>query len=172
MPVNVEIKARIKDVEQVRRTAEALSDTPCQVLDQEDTFFGSKAGRLKLRQRPDSYGELIFYERPDSAEPKPSEYVIYRSSNPELLKEMLSAAVGTIGVVKKRRLLYLVGQTRVHLDTVEGLGSFLELEVVLRPGQTVDEGRRIANALVDQLNIQQEQLVTHAYMDLLLANQS
>lgn len=167
MPVNVEIKARIGSVERMSQTVEGLGYFCCQILDQEDIFFHSSAGRLKLRLCSQANGELIFYERSNTAEPKPSKYVIYRSSDPQLLKEILSAAVGIVGVVRKRRLLYLVGQTRIHLDAVEELGSFIELEVVLQPGQTVEEGQQIALDLMDDLGIRHECLIAHAYVDML-----
>jgi predicted adenylyl cyclase CyaB len=69
--------------------------------------------------------------------------------------------------VKKTRILFLIGQTRVHIDTVEGLGDFLELEVVLRPEQTEDDGRKIAEALLSEFGIKNDQLIAKAYVDLL-----
>lgn len=170
MPVNVEIKARIESIKSIEQAVEALTDTPCQILDQEDVFFHSSTGRLKLRVCSQSDAELIFYQRDDTAEPKPSEYTIYKSSNPESLKEILAATAGIIGIVKKRRLLYIVGQTRVHLDTVEGLGSFMELEVVMQPGQKLEEGRQIAYNLMESLNVRQDCLIKQAYIDLLCAS--
>ncbi len=71
------------------------------------------------------------------------------------------------GVVRKERLLYMVGQTRVHLDSVEGLGHFVELEVVLRPGQSDDEGQAIARDLMARLGIREADLLETAYMDML-----
>ena len=82
---------------------------------------------------------------------------------------MLTRACGTLGRVRKRRILVLVGGTRVHLDSVEGLGDFLELEVVLRPGQTVAEGEAIARDLMAQLGVPEQALVSGAYLDLLRA---
>jgi predicted adenylyl cyclase CyaB len=70
-------------------------------------------------------------------------------------------------VVRKKRHLYLVGQTRVHLDEVEGLGEFMELEVVLRPGQSDSEGQSITQDLMILLGVRQEDLLEGAYMDLL-----
>jgi predicted adenylyl cyclase CyaB len=72
-----------------------------------------------------------------------------------------------VAVVKKTRTLYLVGQTRVHIDQVEGLGEFLELEVVLRPEQTDAEGESIAAALLSEFGIDKQQLIAEAYVDLL-----
>jgi predicted adenylyl cyclase CyaB len=124
-------------------------------------------GRLKLRILGDRHGELIHYHRSDVAGPKTSNYTIAPTSDPAALKAILTSALGVIGVVRKRRRLYRIGQTRIHLDEVEGLGQFVELEVVLRSDQTEDEGTRIARHLMDRLGIAGDQLVEGAYIDLL-----
>ena len=77
--------------------------------------------------------------------------------------------MGCIGEVKKTRILYLIGQTRVHIDRVDGLGDFLELEVVLRPDQSEDQGKQIAEELLTELGIGKNQLIAEAYVDLLPA---
>jgi predicted adenylyl cyclase CyaB len=167
MPRNVEIKARVRSAEAVRARAAALSDAPVVVLEQEDTFFHVPAGRLKLRVFPDGSGELIAYTRPDAVGPKTSEYFVYRTAHPETLETLLGRALGVRGVVRKRRLLYLVGQTRIHLDEVEGLGAFLELEVVLGDEQAEVEGEAIARRLLADLGVRDEDRVAAAYIDLL-----
>jgi predicted adenylyl cyclase CyaB len=70
-------------------------------------------------------------------------------------------------VVKKTRTLYLIGQTRVHIDEVEGLGTFLELEVVLRQGQGEAAGKAIAENLMAEFGIRKQHLISEAYVDLL-----
>ncbi len=167
MPRNVEVKTRVGDLNAVRARVEKLADAPAVVLDQVDTFFRTPEGRLKLRVFPDGKGELIAYRRPDSAGPKTSEYSIYRTSQPEALGAALRGVLGVRGVVRKRRLLYLVGQTRVHLDEVDGLGSFLELEVVLADGQAPGDGEAIARQLLRELGVRDEDRVAGAYIDLL-----
>ena len=137
------------------------------MLEQADTFFHSPQGRLKLRHLTPDYGELIYYERVDSTEPKLSTYVCASTAHPTMLTAVLAAALGVRGVIRKQRLLYLIGQTRVHLDTVEGLGHFVELEVVLRPDQTLAEGQRLAAALMQTLAIHEMDLLPGAYIDLL-----
>jgi predicted adenylyl cyclase CyaB len=167
MPINIEIKARARDFAELRRRAEALSDGPVQVIPQEDTFFHTPKGRLKLRQLAPDRGQLVYYERPDQDGPKRSNYHIFETSDPTGLKTNLSLALGVRGVVRKTRYLYLVGQTRVHLDEVEGLGEFMELEVVLRPEQSDAEGQPIAQDLMTRLGVRQDDLLEGAYMDLL-----
>jgi predicted adenylyl cyclase CyaB len=164
---NIEIKARIDDLDGLRKQAEAISDAPVEVLDQEDVFFAVPEGRLKLRLFGEGSGELIHYRREDAAGPRPSHYLIAPTSAPETLRTILGRALATLGTVRKRRWLYRVGQTRVHLDRVEGLGDFLELEVILRPEQSEVEGMEIARSLMDRLQVPPEALVAQAYIDLL-----
>jgi len=167
MPRNVEIKARVTDFETLRRRVESLSDAPPEVLDQHDTFFVVARGRLKLRVLAPAVCELIAYERPDEPGAKLSEYSLVRSSDPEALFRVLSAALPVRGVVAKRRLLYRIGPTRLHLDDVEGLGTFLELEVVLDDGRSEDEGHRVAERLMGDLEMTGAERVSGAYIDLL-----
>lgn len=167
MPSNIEIKARAQRFEEIRRRAEQLSDTPVQIIPQEDTFFNTPQGRLKLRVLAEDDGQLIYYTRPDQEGPKRSDYQISRTSDPANLKRVLALAYGIRGVVRKTRYLYLVGQTRVHLDDVEGLGQFLELEVVMREGQSDAQGQAIAEGLMRSLGVEKSDLLEGAYMDLL-----
>jgi len=134
MPSNIEIKARIRNFADITARAEKLSDTPVEIIPQEDTFFNTPQGRLKLRVLTTDRGQLIYYTRPDQEGPKRSDYHIAHTSDPENLKRVLELAYGIRGVVKKTRYLYLAGQTRIHLDDVHGLGHFMELEVVMREG--------------------------------------
>ena len=166
MPTNIEIKARARNFEEIKSRAETMSDTPVQVIQQEDIFFFTPQGRLKLRILAD-HAQLIYYARPDQQGPKRSDYHLARSDDPENLKRVLELAYGVRGVVKKRRYLYLVGQTRVHLDDVEGLGQFMELEVVLQEGQSDAEGQSIAESLMDALGVEKTDLLDGAYMDLI-----
>jgi predicted adenylyl cyclase CyaB len=172
MAVNVEIKARVRDRPGTLRRIQDVSEGEPRRLLQEDTFFCVNKGRLKLRVLDPKHAQLIYYERSDGAGPRPSHYLLAEVEQPEELRTLLEAALGVRGVVRKTRWLYGVGQTRIHLDEVEGLGSFVELEVVLRPGQEEAEGRSVALALMDSLQVGEEDLVDVAYMDLLQASRS
>ncbi len=167
MPTNIEIKARVRDFDRLRRRAEGLSDTPVQVIPQEDTFFHTPKGRLKLRLLRPDFALLIYYERSDQGGPKRSNYYIYETHDPAGLKTALSRALGVRGVVRKTRYLYQAGQTRIHLDNVEGLGQFMELEVVLRKGQSETEGEDIAEEMMIRLHIEEDDLLKGAYMDMI-----
>lgn len=166
MPSNIEIKARARNFEEIKSRAEKLSDLPMEIILQEDTFFNTSTGRLKLRVLAD-HAQLIYYTRPDQEGPKRSDYHITYSDDPENLKRVLELAYGIRGVVKKTRYLYLIGQTRVHLDDVEGLGQFMELEVVMAKGQSDAEGQAIAEGLMSGLGVERGDLIDGAYMDLL-----
>jgi len=167
MATNIEIKARVDDFEALKARAESLSDQPLAVIPQEDTFFHIAKGRLKLRALAPDRGYLIYYERPDQDGPKRSDYHLAETRDPENLKTALSLALGVRGVVRKTRYLYMVGQTRIHLDDVEGLGNFMELEVVLKEGQSDAEGQAIAEDLMRRLEVREEALLEGAYMDLI-----
>jgi adenylate cyclase len=167
MPSNMEIKARIKSVALLEPLVRHIATSGPEQIFQDDTFFPCTNGRLKLRMFSAEAGELIFYRRTDSPGPKQSSYVLAKTAEPEALRRALVLAYGEAGRVIKRRTLYLVDRTRVHLDRVEGLGEFLELEVVMREGESVESGVAVAEQLLALLGIDASQLVTGAYVDLL-----
>ena len=163
---NVEIKARVRKPERMESIAAEIADSGPVNIEQEDIFFNCSRGRLKLRKFSDKEGELIYYDRDDKAQATECNYSIIRISEPSLIEEMLGKALGICGIVRKRRTLYLLGQTRIHFDDVSGLGKFVELEVVLSPGQTVSEGRDIAESVMQQLGISEDELIDTAYIDM------
>jgi predicted adenylyl cyclase CyaB len=168
MARNIEIKARLPaGIEAVLPRAQALADGPPQPIAQDDTFFPCPHGRLKLRDFGDGTGELIQYQRADDAGPKTSTYVRSPTASPASLRDALDRALGSLGRVRKQRLLLLAGRTRIHLDRVEGLGDFLELEVVLDEGEAEAIGIAEAHALMGRLGVQPEQLLQGAYLDLI-----
>jgi predicted adenylyl cyclase CyaB len=167
MARNVEIKARVRDRPTLFARAKRIADSPPVEMLQDDTFFVCSTGRLKLRTFSESEGELIFYRRDDSAAPRESQYIITPTSCPLKLREALALALGESGRVRKKRTLFLVGRTRIHIDQVEDLGDFMEIEVVLSANQSVDEGIATARRVMQQLGIGEQDLVEKAYVDLL-----
>ncbi|OWW22395.1 class IV adenylate cyclase [Noviherbaspirillum denitrificans] len=166
MARNIEIKARIRSVEALNPLVEAIAAEGAVEIVQDDTFFHCENGRLKLRVFASGDGELIFYRRANQSGPKESFYVRTPTASPDTLRETLTLAYGQAGRVRKHRTLYLAGRTRVHLDRVEGLGDFLELEVVLEEHEGAEAGVREAHALMARLGVQESQLVQAAYVDL------
>jgi len=163
---NVEIKARVDDLEALERRVADLADAGPELLSQDDTFFNCPAGRLKLRAFPDGSGELIAYARPDRAGPSTCRYDITPVRDAAQLTAVLAAALGVAGRVRKERRLYRAGPARIHLDRVASLGTFLELEVVLDPHQDTGAGEARAMDLMARLGVKQEDLVDVAYVDL------
>lgn len=167
MARNIEIKARIESVEALEpKVAKIANSGPTEIF-QDDTFFQCETGRLKLREFSESHGELIFYKRFNLTGPKESFYVRSQTAEPASLRETLSFAYGEGGRVRKQRTLYLVDRTRVHLDRVEGLGHFLELEVVLSDSEPSQAGVDVAHYLMAQLGVEPAQLIEGAYVELL-----
>jgi predicted adenylyl cyclase CyaB len=170
MPQNVEIKAVVRDLAGLEAIAATLADSGAgELLQQHDIFFPSARGRLKMRM-VNGAGQLIYYERADEAGPKTSTFEIAPVADFGAMRTTLLAALGgALGEVKKRRMLYLVGQTRVHVDRVEGLGDYMELEVCLAEGQSEAAGMAIAHELKDKLGVAEADLMTGAYTDMLAA---
>ena len=135
---------------------------------QEDIFFETKNDRLKLRIFDDAHGELIAYRRDHSEKPRASDYLITSTNEPRMLQRILSSALAVIGEVRKTRTLFLVGRTRIHIDEVEGLGAFIELEVVLRENESHEVGIATAYDLMKRLEIEKSDLLAKAYIDLIL----
>jgi len=187
---NFEFKARLHDARQVQSVMQQHGVKCSSVMLQTDTYFRVPRGRLKLREisfLPTTEetqtllvarSELIFYQRPDSASVKRSDYLIAPVMHEENLREVLSACLGLRVVVKKRRDLFLLGygaqphrdgvpHIRVHLDQVESLGSFVEVEAVVGDGIAFEQAESEAQNLLQQFGVQAEDLMTGSYADLL-----
>lgn len=167
MARNIEIKAKVDDFSALYEKIALISDGLPDIIEQDDTFFICPHGRLKLRTLAVDRGELIFYQRPDQAGPKTSFYMLSETHDPDSLRETLTLAYGAAGRVIKQRTLFMLGQTRLHLDRVKGLGDYLEFEVVLEDSETPEQGIAIAEDLLERLGIDRQELVDQAYVDLL-----
>jgi adenylate cyclase class IV len=167
MARNIEIKARIHDLDRVRSKTASLASGPSRLIEQTDTFFAVPHGRLKVREFADGSAELISYDRPDRPGPKESVFSRVAFSDGRAAVQTLASVLPTRGTVVKRRELFLIGRTRVHLDRVEGLGVFLELEVVMSDGEPSERGDREARQLLAALEIPESDLIERAYIDLL-----
>jgi homotetrameric cytidine deaminase len=155
---NLEIKARDADPRRSLELALELGAEDRGEIAQRDTYFGHANGRLKLREQDPGDAELIQYRRADEAGPRVSDYRLVAVAEAEALREALDAALGTLVVVQKSRRLLVWEGVRIHLDEVEGLGSFLELE-------DTSGGDRL-DALRAKLDIQEP--IAGSYSDLLL----
>jgi predicted adenylyl cyclase CyaB len=169
MPRNIEIKARVRDMAALRQRARALADADAVLITQDDTFFAVPHGRLKLRRFADGSAELIHYQRPDRHDAKASDYVRVPVADAAALRQALLRANGLLGRVRKTRWLLMRGRTRIHLDRVEALGDFMELEVVLRDGEPDADGIAEAQSLMHELGLADAEQLAGAYLDMLRA---
>src|SRR5512146_1102708 len=163
---NIEIKSHVRDEVHIRNYMRAHG-TQHETQFQRDVFFHAAHGRLKLRCFPNGTGVLVAYDRPDLSGPKLSDYLLAPVADAPACEAALTRSLGVRGIVEKKREISIVGQTRIHLDEVRHLGLFLELEVVLHPGQDHQSGETIASDLMRDMNIQTADLLEHAYIDML-----
>jgi predicted adenylyl cyclase CyaB len=166
---NIEIKARVDRLDRPAEQVRGLGFCFCETLEQEDVYFTVPRGRLKLRLVPARPGQLIFYERPNIGGPKESVYEIVQVEEGRLLAALLGTALGVKGKVVKTRQVFLRDNIRLHLDQVEGVGSFLELEAVIREHHEEERATREITNLLSYLGIPPMALMHGSYIDLLLA---
>ncbi len=167
MAINIEIKARAHNWASQMKAGLALAENT-QRLNQSDTFFNCANGRLKLRRQRGKDDYLVFYRRTAEKGPKSSTYTLVPVSDASKIDRTLTRLLGVTQKVEKRRLVCHVGRTRIHFDEVKGLGRFIELEVVLRPGESQAAGRREATLLMQKLAIRKADLLSGAYADMLV----
>jgi homotetrameric cytidine deaminase len=176
---NVELKARDPEPARTLERALALGADDRGEFVQRDTYFAGANGRLKLREHETGGSplwdelieyshELIGYSRPDTTEARTSSYRRVPIPDVAPLHEALDAAYGTLVTVSKRRHLLMWEGVRIHLDEVEGLGSFLELEAVAEPGSDLTAEHAKVEQLRGELGVAEENLVATSYADLLL----
>jgi len=168
MPANFELKARCADLARTRERARAVATRWLGVDEQLDTYFATPAGRLKLRESSLSGAQLVPYLRPDAREARRSDYVVIPVPEPERTKALLAALLGVHRVVRKRREIALFENVRIHLDRVDGLGDFVELEAVWDGADAgeAEQGRKLA-FLRERLEIRDADLVALSYEGLL-----
>jgi homotetrameric cytidine deaminase len=165
---NIELKARDRDPGRTLALALALGAEDRGEIVQRDTYFTRARGRLKLREQEPGENELIQYRRADADDARTSCYRRVAAGDAEGLKEALDDAYGTLVVVEKRRRLLLWENVRIHLDEVEGLGSFMELEAVAPPESELTAEHDKVARLRTELRIEDDLLVAESYSDLML----
>src|SRR5918992_5385583 len=165
---NIEFKARDAQPARTLELALALGAEDGGEIAQRDTYFARARGRLKLREQERGEAELTQYRRADAPDARESEYRRVPAADAAGLRDALDAALGTLVVVEKRRRLLLHENVRIHLDQVEGLGTFLELEAVAAHGDDLAAEREKVERLRAQLDVGDDSLVPQSYSDLLL----
>ena len=162
---NLEAKFPLADMTTAKRTAEAIGFRYVGTLIQRDTFFAVSTGKLKLREQPDG-ASLIHYQRRDEQGLGLSNYEIVEVAEPAKLRMLLSAALGVIGEIHKRRVLLRRANIRLHLDDVADRGLFGELEAVMDTDADPADARGQIAAILRALQIPSEQLIGVSYYEL------
>lgn len=164
----IEIKARCKDPEPIRAALMARGAEFIGHDNQVDTYFNCPNGRLKLREG-DIERALIHYNREDKAGPKKSEVLLYKPEPGPELKRILARSLGVLVEVKKLREIYFIGNIKFHIDQVDGLGSFVEIEAI---GKSLladpDELHKQCREYLNLFGIEGWELIKNSYSDMLL----
>ena len=167
MPLNIEIKARSNRLDEIRELLRSWGARELGTDHQTDTYFHCPKGRLKLREGNIEHS-LIHYERPDQEGPKRSEVSLYHPKEPgPELKEVLTQAFGVWKTVKKAREIFFVENVKIHLDTVDGLGTFVEIEAIDRDGN-IGELRLLQQCeeMMAAFSIEPADLLAQSYSDM------
>jgi len=165
---NIEIKARTNRPDKIRQILLEHNASFEGTDQQTDTYFKVPEGRLKLREG-NIENNLIFYNRPDQAGPKKSDFRMVPVSNGGELAKMLRESIGVLTVVRKSREIYFIDNIKFHIDTVEGLGNFVEIEAGnLRRDIEVEKLYEQCKHYLKLLEINNSDLIEISYSDMLL----
>ena len=169
--INIEIKARTSQAGAIRAYLLANNAVFKGTDWQTDTYFNTVRGRLKLRQG-NIENNLIYYERKDQAGPKQSDFSLVEIADANALKEILVAAIGLKIAVQKQREIYFIDNVKFHLDTLEQLGSFVEIEASNKYAPlSKEELNKQCVFYMQQFGIQESDLIDISYSDMLLEKQ-
>lgn len=169
--VNIEIKAKYEDIDKIRAILNEKQAISKGTDHQIDTYFKVPKGRLKLREgNIENY--LIFYDRPDQEGPKQSDVILYKTTPNSELKNILLKTLEILIIVDKKREIYFIDNIKFHIDSVKGLGSFIEIEAIDKDGNIgVDKLNEQCKLYMDLFEIKESSLISCSYSDLLLQQQ-
>lgn len=166
--INIEIKALCSDHDKIRNFLKSHNADFKGIDHQIDTYFKVNKGRLKLREG-NIENNLIYYERENKQGPKQCNFTLFKSSPESSLKSILINSCGVLTVVDKTREIYFIENVKFHLDTVSGLGTFMEIEAIGTSGNIGKEKLlEQCNNFLKELDISDSDLVSVSYSDLLL----
>ena len=168
MAKNIEIKAHLHEPLAAEEKVKLFTGNQLNsVLHQVDTFYRSPIGRIKIREINYITNELIFYKRANSEEVRQSKYYKFNLLFPKLFKFVLKFTLVMRGKVEKERKLFIYENTRIHFDSVKGLGTFIEFEYVVDDSHTEEKGYNVINTLMTAIGINQKDLLSVSYIDML-----
>jgi len=165
--INIEIKAKSNNHNEIKNILLSQNAFFKGTDHQIDTYFNVNNGRLKLREG-NIENNLIHYNRNNQAGPKMSEFTLYKSTSGTVLKDVLTKSMGVLVVVDKNREIYYIDNVKFHLDTVENLGTFVEIEAEGKDETEKDALLQQCNHYIDLFNIKNEDLISISYSDMLL----
>jgi predicted adenylyl cyclase CyaB len=166
---NVEVKARLADLDAARAVAARLGATCAWTDVQVDRYYElDGARRLKLRTCGRGPAELIRYDRPEATGVRTSEYEVSPVRD-AAAEACLVPKMPPLVTVRKRRELWQLDNVRIHLDDVDGLGTFLELEAVVDAAHDEVACERSVRCLLDALGLRETDCLRASYSDLLRA---
>ena len=168
MPLNIEFKAKSTDI--IAAENILLLHNPIFIGEdhQIDTYFNVANGRMKLREG-NIENALIHYEREDTAASKSSQVLLYQHQPDENLKAILTKALGVKAVVDKKRKIYFIENVKFHFDTVQNLGTFIEVEAIDKDGNIGKEKlQEQCDFYAAMFNINKEDFMAVSYSDMII----
>ncbi|MCU0461374.1 MAG: class IV adenylate cyclase [Bacteroidales bacterium] len=164
---NYEFKARVDDLQEYEKKLLTVDPEFRGTDHQTDTYFNVKSGRLKLREG-NIENALINYDREDISGSKKSDVILYRHTPDIALKDILGRQFGIKVIVSKIRRIYFKGNVKFHFDTVEGLGSFIEVEAIdERDEFTTEQLKAQCDHYLRFFGVTDDQLADRSYSDML-----
>ena len=166
--LNFEFKARTTDLDGLEKKLLQLKPLFIGEDHQTDTYFNVPSGRLKLREG-NIENSLIYYERQNTADAKQSDVLLYKHSPDKTLKDILIRTHGIKVIVEKRRKIYFIDTVKFHFDTIQGLGTFIEVEAIDATGNIgIDLLKEQCNKYAKYFEIKDSDYIAVSYSDLLM----
>ncbi len=166
--LNIEIKAKCSTPVQnrIRKLLKSKKADFKGTDHQIDTYFRVNKGRLKLREG-NIENSLIFYNRQNRGGPKKSEVTLLKVEPKSEIKQILTKALGILIVVDKKREIYFIENVKFHIDSVKGLGKFMEIEAIDTGGIPKSKLEEQCKHYLGLFGIEKKDLISVSYSDLL-----
>lgn len=165
MNKNYEIKCELTDRKTIAHIIYSVKGYSHSVEKQTDVYYKADSGRLKLRIINDRLGNLIFYDRGEKTGMKISKYIISQTKDHKELNSILRKQFKVLVIVNKKRDIYIHNNIRVHIDTVKGLGRFLEIEIIY---ENLSKAKEQMKGLISKFQLNENKFIKGSYSDLLI----
>ncbi len=171
MHINVEIKAKSSDSEKIRKILKEQHAEFKGIDNQTDTYFNVNNGRLKLRES-NIENHLIFYKRQNIKEPKQSDVLLFKTNPESELKNILTQSLGILATIVKSREIYFIDNVKFHIDNVQSLGDFVEIEAIGKDNFSKEKLTEQCNFYLNLFKIQKDNLISESYSDMILGKKN